>query len=56
MKITKAWVKKSLRNEKAANKDYLKHSSGKSGKFLKEIARDERDHRKKLTKYLKKLK
>jgi hypothetical protein len=48
-------LKKSIRAESKANKDYLKHAKGKQGKYLKEIARDERDHLKKHKKHLKKL-
>ena len=53
--LTEAYLKKSIRLEKEANKDYMKHAKGKEGKFLKEIAHDERHHRKILTRKLKKL-
>jgi hypothetical protein len=55
MTVTKKYLKESIGKEKAANKSYLKHSKGKGNKFLKEIAKDERHHRKLLTKRLKKL-
>ena len=55
MEITKAYLKKSIRAESKANKDYLKHAKGKQGQYLKEIARDERDHLKKHKEHLKKL-
>jgi rubrerythrin len=56
MTISKKFLQQSIKNEKAANKEYLKHSTGKDGKFLKEIAHDERHHRKLLTKRLQQLK
>jgi rubrerythrin len=55
MAMTKKYLKESIKNEKAANKSYLKHSKGKGNKFLKEIAKDERHHRKILTRKLKQL-
>lgn len=55
MKLTKKYLKQSISKEKAAAKSYSKHSSGKGNKFLKEIAKDERHHKKLLSKRLSKL-
>jgi rubrerythrin len=53
--VTESYLKKSIQHEIEANKDYMKHAKGKDGKFLKEIAHDERSHRKILIRKLKKL-
>jgi rubrerythrin len=56
MTLTKKYLKKSIGKEKAAAKSYSVHAKGKGNKFLKEIAKDERHHRKLLAKRLSKLK
>lgn len=55
-KVTKKFLQESIKNEKAAAKSYTARARGKDGRFLKEIAKDERHHRKILTKKLGKLK
>jgi len=55
VKTTEKYLKKVIRDEKMANKDYMKHAKGANAKYFREIAHDERSHRKILTKLLKKL-
>jgi len=54
-KLTIGYLKRAIADEKEDRNDYIKHAKGKEGKFLKEIAHDELDHRKKLEKRLKKM-